>query len=81
MKDVGRFSYINMCLIFLRCHRLCAVLIVVLDSENCSRREWQSAVLIVVPAQRMKFLMRQVSISGNDKNLHIDNSLPITLEI
>ena len=56
-----------MYLIFPRCRPLCAVLIVVLDSENSGRREWQPAVLIVVPAQKMKFLMPQVSIYYGDK--------------
>ena len=56
-----------MCLIFLRCHPLCAVRNVVLDSEDYGRREWQPAVLFAAPALKMKFLMRQVSISHRDK--------------
>ena len=52
-----------MCVIFLRCHPLCAVQIVVLDSEDYGRREWQPAVLFAAPALKMKFLMRQVNIS------------------
>jgi hypothetical protein len=43
------------------------VLIVVQDLENSGRMECQPAVLIAVPAQKMKFLMKQVSISYRDK--------------
>ncbi|KAM7340475.1 hypothetical protein ACRRTK_001090 [Alexandromys fortis] len=43
----------------IECHTLCAVLIVVLDSEKSGSREWQPAVLIAVPAHKMKFLMKQ----------------------
>jgi hypothetical protein len=39
------------------------VLIVVLDLENFGWMEWQHAVFIANPALKMKFLMRQVSIS------------------
>ena len=56
-----------MCVIFLRCHPLCAVQIVVLDSEDYGRREWQPAVLFAAPALKMKFLMRQVSFCCSDK--------------
>ena len=62
MEGAGKTPDISMFLIFLRCHPLCAVLIVVLDSESSGSREWQPAVLIVLPAQKTKFLMRQVSI-------------------
>jgi hypothetical protein len=51
---------------FLRCHPLCAVQNVVLDSEECGRREWQPAVLFAAPALKMKFLMRQVSVCCSD---------------
>ena len=68
MEKIGNTPDISMFLIFLRCRPLCAVLIVVLDSESSGSREWQPAVLIALPAQKMKFLMRQVSICCQDKS-------------
>lgn len=56
------------CLNFFRCLPLCAVLIVILDSENSIRREWRPAVLIVLPAQKMRFPTRQVSNYCREKS-------------
>lgn len=64
MRGVGKTFAISMCLIFLRCHALCVVLIVLLASENSGRMEWQSAVLNAGPAQKMKSPIKQVSIEA-----------------
>ena len=63
MEGECKTPFSSMCLLFIRYQLLCAVLIVVLDLENFGWMEWQHAVFIANPALKMKFLMRQVSIS------------------
>ena len=67
MEGVGKTSDIRICLIFLRCHLLCAVLTVILDLENSGMREGYPAVSLADLAQKMKFLMRQVSVCCRKK--------------
>ena len=68
MEGVGKTSDIRKCLIFPRCLRLCAILTVILDLENSGMREWYPAVLLADLAQKMKFLMRQVSVCCRNKD-------------
>ena len=67
MEGVSKSPVSTICLLFIRCQPLCAVLIVVLDLESSAWTEWQPAVFIANPAHKMKFLMRQVSISNLSK--------------
>lgn len=63
MEGVSKTPVSSTCLLFIRCQLLCAVMIVVQDLENQERKEWQHAVFIANPVQKMKLLMRQVSMS------------------
>ena len=67
MEGVSKSPVSSIYLLFIRCQPLCAVLIVVLDLENSAWMEWQHVVFIANPAHKMKFLMRQVSISYLNK--------------
>ena len=62
MGGVGKISDIRICLTFLRCLLLCAMMTAFLDLENFGRRDMYPAVSLADPAQKMKFLMTQVSV-------------------